>query len=176
MNINIFRKRTTEQAGDMKSDDGESKLFGGKAKSVLGANRRALGDITNSVAGNLAGDQDKSGAKKIMSWFQGSSLAPTVIQPPPPPIISADDAREYMQREADDIDSRDASNPLLCSEYVNEMYEIFRVWEREFQVNANYMANQPYINERMRTILIDWLVIWLYFNIVLKMKINIYSS
>jgi hypothetical protein len=25
-------------------------------------------------------------------------------------------------------------------------------------VNASYMANQPHINDKMRTILVDWLV------------------
>ena len=63
-----------------------------------------------------------------------------------------------MRREADDIDARDAKNQLLCSEYVNEMYDIFRQSEIEFRVNANYMLTQPHINDRMRTILVDWLV------------------
>ena len=74
------------------------------------------------------------------------------------PVIAPNDERDYMRREADDIDARDARNQLLCAEYVNEMYDIFRQSEKEFQVNANYMTTQPYVNERMRTILIDWLV------------------
>merc|ERR1711968_386932 len=38
------------------------------------------------------------------------------------------------------------------------MYDIFRQSEVESQLNPNYMSTQPYINERMRTILVDWLV------------------
>ena len=152
--MNIFRKRS-EFVGDNESELG---LFG-KVKSAVTGTRRALGDITNSVAN--AHEQGKDGAKKAMSWFQGPvSSGPTSIEPhqAPAPIISKDDSRSYMQREADDIDSRDNQNPLLCSEYVNEMYDIFRSSEKEFQVNANYLSTQPFINEKMRTILVDWLV------------------
>ena len=155
--MNIFsRAKKSEPVGD---NDAEIGLFG-KAKMALGGNRRALGDITNSVAGNGV-EQAKDGAKKTMSWFQGPvSSGPTSIEPlsAPAPIVSKDDERSYMQRESDDVDARDAQNPLLCSEYVNEMYDIFRASEKNFQVNANYMSTQPFINEKMRTILVDWLV------------------
>ena len=66
--------------------------------------------------------------------------------------------RAYMLRPSDDIDSRDAGNPLLVSTYVNETYEHFSESERKYQVKGNYMSNQPYINDRMRCILVDWLV------------------
>ena len=30
--------------------------------------------------------------------------------------------------------------------------------EKEYIVNSTYMTSQPYVNERMRSILVDWLV------------------
>lgn len=66
--------------------------------------------------------------------------------------------RPYMNREVDDIDARDSENALLCSTYVEAMYENFRNVEQEFKVNPEYMKNQPFINEKMRCVLIDWLV------------------
>ena len=67
--------------------------------------------------------------------------------------------RDYMQRPADDIDSRDMGNPLLATTYVNEMYDNFAVLEREIQVNSNYMKEtQAHISEKMRAILVDWMV------------------
>ena len=161
--MNIFRSKpaTTES----RTEDSEGGFFA-KAKSSVAGSRRALGDITNNVSG-LSGDKGNDVSKKsIMSWFQGPSSfasAPAPAQAstfvvPPAPVVSATDPREYMQRQADDIDARDAENPLFCPEYVNDMYDIFRQLERQFQVNASYMTNQPHINDKMRTILVDWLV------------------
>jgi G2/mitotic-specific cyclin-B, other len=60
--------------------------------------------------------------------------------------------------QVDDIDARDAEDPLCATNYVMDMYEHFR--EREFitSVRPTFMENQRHINERMRSILIDWLV------------------
>jgi hypothetical protein len=66
--------------------------------------------------------------------------------------------RSYMLRASDDIDVRDVDNPLLVGDYVNQMYDLFHVQERAMAVNAEYMQSQPFVNEKMRTILVDWLV------------------
>ncbi|RYY73481.1 hypothetical protein EON63_19970, partial [archaeon] len=66
--------------------------------------------------------------------------------------------RPYMNREVDDIDSRDAGNPLLCTGYVNDLYEHFHQLEQEYRVSGRYMQGQELVNEKMRGILVDWLV------------------
>ena len=66
--------------------------------------------------------------------------------------------RPYMLRPSDDIDVRDSENPLLVTDYVNEMYNIFNEQEVLLAVNHKYMTTQPYVNEKMRCILIDWMV------------------
>jgi len=128
------------------------------AKPVTGGLRRAFGrDITNSTA-SLPTDS-KNPMKTVM---------------PPAPIVQTarvDDAtnvapmnetdfqdRPYMDRPSDDIDARDEDNPLLCTAYVNQMYDNFSVMERDIALNPNYMAKQSFINEKMRAILCDWLV------------------
>ena len=58
----------------------------------------------------------------------------------------------------DDIDQRDSDDPLCATSYVQDMYEHFRGKETETSVRPQYMENQPFINERMRSILVDWLV------------------
>jgi cyclin B len=62
------------------------------------------------------------------------------------------------ERKADDVDARDATNPQAVTEYVNDMYVHFREKELETSVNPTYMRQQQHINEKMRAILIDWLV------------------
>ncbi|XP_078163360.1 cyclin-B2-1-like isoform X2 [Carex rostrata] len=57
-----------------------------------------------------------------------------------------------------DIDSADAKNPLKVVDYVEEIYGTYRNIEETSCVNPEYMAKQPDINDRMRAILIDWLI------------------
>jgi hypothetical protein len=58
----------------------------------------------------------------------------------------------------DDIDERDADDPLCATSYVQDMYEHFRGKEVHTSVRPVYMEDQQFINERMRSILVDWLV------------------
>ncbi|PIN17206.1 G2/Mitotic-specific cyclin A [Handroanthus impetiginosus] len=57
-----------------------------------------------------------------------------------------------------DIDSCDKKNPLAVTEYINELYAYYKKTEISSCVPPNYMAQQFDINERMRGILIDWLI------------------
>ena len=60
--------------------------------------------------------------------------------------------------KADNIDERDANDHLCVTEYVQDMYHHFRIKEKTTSVRRFYMEDQKYINERMRSILVDWLV------------------
>ena len=64
----------------------------------------------------------------------------------------------YQFGPADDIDERDADDPLCATEYIDDMYHHFRSKEESTSVRPLYMENQPRLTERMRSILVDWLV------------------
>ncbi|KAJ4715858.1 Cyclin [Melia azedarach] len=57
-----------------------------------------------------------------------------------------------------DIDSIDLKNPLAVVEYVDDIYTHYRKIEISSCVSPNYMDHQSDINEKMRAILIDWLI------------------
>ncbi|CAL0311425.1 unnamed protein product [Lupinus luteus] len=57
-----------------------------------------------------------------------------------------------------DIDSSDANNPLAVVDYIEDLFAHYRKIEGTSCVSPNYMAEQFDINERMRAILIDWLI------------------
>ncbi|KAK4479992.1 hypothetical protein RD792_013047 [Penstemon davidsonii] len=57
-----------------------------------------------------------------------------------------------------DIDGGDSKNPLAVVEYVEDLYIYYKKMESSGHVSPGYMAQQNDINERMRAILIDWLV------------------
>ncbi|BBH02418.1 Cyclin family protein [Prunus dulcis] len=56
-----------------------------------------------------------------------------------------------------DIDAADADNELAVVEYLDEIYQFYKLTEDENRVHE-YMALQPEINTKMRSILVDWLI------------------
>lgn len=56
-----------------------------------------------------------------------------------------------------DIDALDINNELAAVEYVEDIYKFYKLVENESQVH-DYMHSQPEINDKMRAILIDWLI------------------
>ncbi|CAH9094823.1 unnamed protein product [Cuscuta epithymum] len=64
----------------------------------------------------------------------------------------------YEESVSLDIDSGDAKNPLAVVEYIEDLYAYYRKVENCSCVSPDYMSRQLDINERMRAILIDWLV------------------
>ncbi|XP_059646030.1 G2/mitotic-specific cyclin S13-7-like [Cornus florida] len=56
-----------------------------------------------------------------------------------------------------DIDAVDVNNELAVVEYVEDIYKFYKLVENESRVH-DYMDSQPEINERMRAILVDWLI------------------
>ncbi|KAJ0966747.1 hypothetical protein J5N97_023664 [Dioscorea zingiberensis] len=57
-----------------------------------------------------------------------------------------------------DIDANDMKNPMAVADYVEEIYGFYKSSEALSCVCPNYMTNQFDINEKMRGILIDWLI------------------
>ncbi|KAF5946935.1 hypothetical protein HYC85_017163 [Camellia sinensis] len=58
----------------------------------------------------------------------------------------------------DDIKSSDKRNPLAVVEYIDDIYAYYKKVESSSCVWPNYMGQQFDINERMRGILVDWLI------------------
>lgn len=56
-----------------------------------------------------------------------------------------------------DIDAGDAHNELAAFEYIEDIYTYYKEAENE-SLPRNYMSSQPEINEKMRAILVDWLI------------------
>jgi len=56
-----------------------------------------------------------------------------------------------------DIDENDGDNLTLCAEYVKDIYKYLRKSEKRL-IPSDYMDRQKEISEKMRTILVDWLI------------------
>mmetsp|Transcript_6059 Transcript_6059/g.12106 ORF Transcript_6059/g.12106 Transcript_6059/m.12106 type:complete len:319 (+) Transcript_6059:27-983(+) len=104
--------------------------------------RRGLRDITNST--NVPSDTN-------------AAVKPSVREPTRPSSERPSSSYQHSGT-VDNIDARDANDPLCATEYVREMYSHFRSVEASTSTRPTYMKNQPHINEKMRSILVDWLV------------------
>ena len=72
--------------------------------------------------------------------------------------MNADPNSYQMTGTVDNIDARDQNDPLCVTSYVNDMYEHFRIKETTTSARPLYMETQLHINEKMRSILVDWLI------------------
>eukprot|EP00054_Salpingoeca_dolichothecata_P013383 m.74684 g.74684 ORF g.74684 m.74684 type:complete len:392 (-) comp20449_c0_seq1:135-1310(-) len=147
-------------------------------KSFGGAKRSALGDIGNKMLGKK-NDMKKTTLKTTKST--GASR-PTLRESKPAlssrPVLSQK-LDELAPMEMDksstitndlpalalppgvhDIDGIDADNPQLVVEYVNEIYSYMRDLETRHAVKNDYLndGTQKDLTEKMRHILVDWLV------------------
>ncbi|GBF97763.1 hypothetical protein Rsub_10188 [Raphidocelis subcapitata] len=57
-----------------------------------------------------------------------------------------------------DIDSAQRDNPLAVSCYAADVYALHHRRAAQFRVPPDYLRSQPELNERMRSVLVDWLV------------------
>ncbi|KAL3655189.1 Cyclin-B2-3 [Castilleja foliolosa] len=72
--------------------------------------------------------------------------------------IEMEDVDDVEEEPVVDIDSGDGKNPLAVTEYIDDLYAHYKSAESSSCVPPNYMSQQLDINERMRGILIDWLI------------------
>ncbi|KAI9536170.1 G2/mitotic-specific cyclin-B2 [Dissostichus eleginoides] len=124
-----------------------------------------------------------SSAKPAQSWTTSTdqllndTIAIAVVLPIAPtpadplPTVSEETADVSMKEEEEepcqafsnallvvqDVDEEDGDLPQLCSEYVKDIFSYLHVLEVEQAVRPNYMQHYE-ITERMRAILVNWLV------------------
>ncbi|CAA7031162.1 unnamed protein product [Microthlaspi erraticum] len=99
----------------------------------------------------------------ILSWTlnllrecetEAKNLCPTLIKTLEYDVFSGTRAAASKSL---DIDSVDKDNDLAAVEYVEDMYTFYKEVENESKP-VMYMPTQTEINEKMRSILVDWLV------------------
>lgn len=118
------------------------------------ASRSVLGDIGNTSSRNASSKTagKPSQAKKIKQ--SGTSTFQRNAEPAPMVV----DTFSSLPPGVENIDLDDHENPLLVAEYVTDIYEYMRELEEKYNVADNHLSHQKDVTEKMRSILIDWLV------------------
>ncbi|XP_053313914.1 G2/mitotic-specific cyclin-B1-like [Spea bombifrons] len=151
--------------------DAENKMepaMAGKAAVCRPWQRNALGDIGNKLAKTnvpkkAAKVVKKANVNKVKPVVQEEVVPkePEMLVPVSPVPMDTDEELSQAFSNAllqiKDVDEDDADNPMLCSDYVKDIYCYLRNLEEEQAIKLHYLEGQT-INGNMRAILIDWLV------------------
>ncbi|KAG7499765.1 G2/mitotic-specific cyclin-B1 [Solea senegalensis] len=147
--------------------------------------RAALGEIRNTrnVAVNKevqkkivkAAPTKKTKVEQVVEPKQQENVVPVKPEPevqvlpepqsPTPMETSGCEPGDLCQAFSDvmlhntikDVDADDYDNPMLCSEYVKDIYKYLRQLEVDQNVRPSYLQGKE-VTGNMRAILIDWLV------------------
>lgn len=77
--------------------------------------------------------------------------------------VSTSDCVSYKKSriidyEWQDLDEEDVDDPLMVSEYVNDIFPYLSELEHKTLPDAEYLFKQKHLKPKMRSILVDWLV------------------
>ncbi|KAF9236532.1 hypothetical protein BU15DRAFT_76846 [Melanogaster broomeanus] len=73
--------------------------------------------------------------------------------------IDSEPEADPMGDEWDDLDAEDGNDPIMVTEYVNEISDYMKRIELATLPNPDYMSSQKELTWSMRGILVDWLVL-----------------
>ncbi|XP_077230178.1 G2/mitotic-specific cyclin-2-like isoform X1 [Tasmannia lanceolata] len=114
--------------------------------------------ITRKFAASLANKPTfHQGCNRMHGLVENEKNKKTVTSVP-----NANDSESFtvidVVETVPDIDSCDSKNPLAVVDYVEEIYTFYKQIENSSCVSPTYMSHQNDINEKMRAILIDWVI------------------
>ncbi|XP_042389133.1 cyclin-B2-1-like isoform X3 [Zingiber officinale] len=134
----------------------DSKINLDDQNPALGARR----PITRRFAATLANQSQAQyqDSKENYQQIGNDREHAAAIQPDDSSDLEEVEMEESVVDSMPDIDSCDHDDPLAVVDYVDDIYRLYRKTEDESCVDPNYMSKQFDINEKMRAILIDWLI------------------
>lgn len=141
----------------------ESKKNGSGVMAPKTRKRSAVATAANSKVKKEVVEDDTSSAtatKKTTIAAVEVSVAPKVeVDVEPSHAAKKVRTKEPAARlPHNDLDDEDADDPLMVSEYVNEIFDYLRELEPATQPNPDYMDHQDDLQWKMRGILVDWLI------------------
>ncbi|XP_071735337.1 G2/mitotic-specific cyclin-2-like [Rutidosis leptorrhynchoides] len=151
-------------------------LIGGRKFGEIGHNRRPLSLIDQNCIANKRASSQKLAAEyankkqcfpeeiERSQSYEGFGVWEDQDEPVPMFLDQRDmhmvevQMEDIFEEPIIDIDVCDNENQLAVVEYVEDLYAYYRSMEQRSLVSPDYMKQQSDINEKMRSILIDWLI------------------
>jgi len=130
-----------------------------KNPAVRGGSRRALGDITSQQINSKPVIAKENKKQPRLTRLASRRLADPASKPliEPKDEVLGESNERVLPHDVKDIDTQDEGNPQLCAEYAMEMFVYLRQLEERGSVRFGHLSGCP-TNDKMRAVLIDWLV------------------
>ncbi|KAL6551982.1 hypothetical protein OROGR_008136 [Orobanche gracilis] len=140
------------------------------AAQLSASQQHPLLEVTNNLLSQEANKPKTSAANEFTVWedipltdADKDLPVPMSLEQPDLEMIEKSQMKEVEMEDifddtVFDIDFSDAKDPLFVVDYVGDMYAYYKKMESSGCVSPGYMAEQFDINERMRAILIDWII------------------
>ncbi|KAM4051213.1 G2/mitotic-specific cyclin-B1 [Anomaloglossus baeobatrachus] len=128
--------------------------------------RNALGDIGNCMKPKVAlkkevkalGSNVEKPAPVIEVPEEETMASPSPMETPgASPMEEQSQSFSNALLEIQDVDEEDSDNPMLCSDYVKEIYCYLMELEAKQAIKMHYLKGRQ-VTGNMRAILVDWLV------------------
>lgn len=104
------------------------------------------------------GKRSRSFFSDISNHISTYDMSPDVKEAITADRVEEEKALKVASQNWTDLDAEDKNDPMMVTEYVNEIFEYMRVLELETLPQANYMDSQKELVWKMRGILVDWLM------------------
>ena len=156
--VNGVTKQTRAKAQPIKNVASEETKRTNSGSGVLAARKKKAATGVPGAGSAKAKKEDKE--KEVESAkVTVPSVEIEAPAKPEPEVLRASKKPRVEERLAhNDLDEEDRDDPLMVSEYVNEIFEYLRGLETTTMPNPDYMANQEHLQWKMRGILVDWLI------------------
>jgi len=170
MNKTLATTSSNTNATTRQTKTGKENVAESKSSKSRSRNRDPLSNITNNTRKNSQPGKISKGEKSAKSnkstkrsaaVLQDTNNENTLKVEVPQKKRKSDPMMIDDEEEApkwDDIDANDTDDPQAVPEYVNEIYEHMMEKEKKDRVDPRFLSTQVDINEKMRAILVDWLV------------------
>jgi len=169
--ISEYSQDVTNANGNI-ANSGKSRMHADNSKKLKNSNQAPIvvaeppQSRTYSTFGRTTStstnDDQKEQRKPLLPTFgfNKTSIKTTVpMQTSEQPTNDVNPESYQYNGKIDNIDDRCKEDPLCATDYVQDMYDLFKTKEGLTQVLPHYIdTKQTHITEKMRSILIDWLV------------------
>ncbi|KAI3403719.2 CLB2 [Candida oxycetoniae] len=127
--------------------------------SRLPLKRQATESSTNLVEKlKIPQPQDQILSSTAAAVVAGAAAASAVASSSSSLSTTIHKKSRLIDYEWQDLDEEDHDDPLMASEYVNDIFTYFYELETRMLPDPNYINNQKNYKPKMRSILVDWMV------------------
>lgn len=126
-----------------------------RKQKVASANTIAVKEETPVVEKQEDNEDEEPARKKVHTDKAAKVEVKSIVQET---VVEEQVETDDEELAHKDLDAEDCDDPLMCSEYVVEIFQYLNKLEIATAPNPNYMDHQDDLEWKMRGILVDWLI------------------